>query len=180
MKKAVILASFVLFTAVVITTAWFVTPKFERIDLSKMSPIKEGSLAPDFEISSLEGDNFKLSDCLGKKLVLLFFWASWCPSCLEAKEELGKLKATIGGDKLKIVAINIGIGDSYEKVKKMQQKNRFPGAIYYDSGGKVSKRYGVSGVPFFVLINKGGQVIYAGHEIPKDIENVVLKEEAGT
>ena len=51
---------------------------------------KEGSRAPDFEGKSINGKQIKLSDYAGK-VVLMDFWASWCPPCREEMPAVNKI-----------------------------------------------------------------------------------------
>lgn len=52
--------------------------------------VEPGEPAPDFELETLEGETFKLSDLQGKK-VILNFWYSWCPPCIEEMRNTGIL-----------------------------------------------------------------------------------------
>ncbi|MEA2026807.1 MAG: redoxin domain-containing protein, partial [Chloroflexota bacterium] len=51
-------------------------------DESAAGPVTEGVAAPDFELTSLEGETMALSDFAGRPL-MINFWASWCPPCRE-------------------------------------------------------------------------------------------------
>ena len=62
--------------------------------------------AKDFELKDLDGTQVRLSDFRGKESVLLYFWASWCPSCIAIKPQVAKLRSDVGRDRLEILAIN--------------------------------------------------------------------------
>ena len=65
-----------------------------------------GHMAPDFVLKDLSGKTVSLSDYRGR-VVVLDFWASWCPPCRMAIEELVKLQAEKGHDGLVILGISM-------------------------------------------------------------------------
>lgn len=164
-KTKILIAIISIFLGIVIIT-WLMNPSFEEISIG-LKVLKEGEIAPDFTLPSvIDGSKFSLSDFRNSKYVLLYFWASWCPSCLEARPQIENLRKSIPHDRLEVLAINIGAGDSIESVRKFEKLHPISVPVLFDQGSKVSQSYGVRGVPFFVLIDPRGKIVYQGNELP--------------
>jgi peroxiredoxin len=128
-----------------------------------------GPAASDFELKDLDGTTVRLSNYRDKQPVLLYFWALWCPSCRAIKPDLAKLRTKVKQEDMEILAINVGHGDSLERVVQYQKGHPSPYPVLYDSGSKVTQSYQVQGIPLFILISKEGRVIYRDHRLPEDI-----------
>ncbi|MCX7823524.1 MAG: TlpA family protein disulfide reductase [Syntrophobacterales bacterium] len=151
-----------------VAVTWLRTPSFKEIDLT-LKTLKKGDAAPDFSLTSIfDGKRITLSEFRNSKYVLLYFWASWCPTCLETRPQLEAFRKNTPSDRLEVLAINIGDGDSIDSIKKLQMKYPLSVPVLFDEGSKVSRSYGVRGVPFFVLIDPEGKIVYQGNELPKD------------
>lgn len=124
--------------------------------------------APDFELQDLKGTNVKLSQFRGERSVMLYFWATWCPSCVSIKPHIAKVREKVPENDMQILGINVGEGDSLEKLKRYQEGHPVSWPILYDVGSKVSRTYQVRGIPMFVLVNKEGMVVYQGNDLPEN------------
>jgi peroxiredoxin len=125
--------------------------------------------AVDFELPNLNGSTVRLSKFRGERSVLIYFWATWCPYCLAVRPEISKLREKMGPSEMEILGINVGGTDSLERLKRYQEGHPVSWPILYDGDGKVSKAYGVQGIPLFVLVNKEGKVVYRDNEPPSDL-----------
>ncbi|MGV8073300.1 MAG: peroxiredoxin family protein [Syntrophobacteraceae bacterium] len=149
------------------TTLSAAAERQERITLAAL-PGSNSVPAPEFTLNDLNGGTVKLSVFKGQKPVLLYFWATWCPYCLTAKPQIARLREKIPASELEILGINVGEGDSPEKVKRYLAGHPAPYPILYDDGGKVSRSYRVQGIPLYVLIDKAGNFAYRGNTLPND------------
>jgi len=138
----------------------------EKTLLASLFGSSSGGPAPDFELKDLSGDSVRLSTFKGQRPVLLYFWATWCPYCIAAKPEVAKLRENVGRSELEILAINVGAGDTLEKLRKYQDAHPVKYPVLYDGGGKVTESYHVQGIPLFVLVDKQGNVAYRGGSVP--------------
>ena len=133
-----------------------------------------GMPAPDFRlIDALSGEEIKLSDYVGKPIILNF-WASWCGPC---KIELPELQAiqTKHGDDLIVLAVN-GDRESLEQIKYFGSKLNLTFNLLRDPKKEVTKAYGVWGLPKTLFIDRGGviQKQYTGSINQEIIENELL------
>jgi peroxiredoxin len=115
---------------------------------------QEGGPAPDFALRDLGGQEIRLSSLRGK-VVLLNFWATWCPPCREEIPSMVKLNRVMAGKPFQMLAVSIDQGGkpAIEAFFK-ESKSTLPALL--DSDGAVGKIYGITGVPeTFVIDTKG-------------------------
>ena len=112
--------------------------------------------APDFTVVDLSGKEHKLSDFVGKPIVLNF-WASWCGPCKSEMPDFEEAWKKYG-DKIHFVLVNLTDG-SQETVESASayidgQGYTFP--IYFDTAYSAAMAYGVNGVPVTYFIDGDG------------------------
>ncbi len=131
----------------------------------------------DFELPSLSTDSVKLSNFVGRKLVLLNFWATWCPYCVKEIPQLKEIYSRYKNKGLEIIAVNLG--ENPKSVEKFVKNYNIEYLVLLDQKGISARVYGVQGIPTNFLIDLKGNVIFAGHHIPdsKLIEGNLPKEE---
>jgi len=129
--------------------------------------------APDFELPDLDGNKIALSKYKGNRPVLFYFWATWCPHCMAAKPAIISIRKDIPESNLEILAINVGGGDSIERLKKYRQGHPMPYPLLYDGDQKVCRAYQVQGIPLFVLVDKEGKVLYRANELPRNVKELL-------
>lgn len=145
----------------------------EHMLLAWSANASSGRIAPDFELKDLDGNVLRLSQFNGKKPVLLYFWATWCPHCVASRPDIAAFREKVPESELQILGINVGAGDSLQKVQRFQKGHPTSWPILYDADQKVTESYGVQGIPLYLLINKKGEIVYQGHELP-DLQKYLL------
>lgn len=119
--------------------------------------VKEASPAPDINVISLKNEPLKLSDLKGK-VVMLNFWATWCPPCREEIPSMMKLNTTMAGQPFQMVAVSIDEG-GVPAIEAFFKESGFSLPTYTDPDGKAAKAYGVTGVPETFIIDKNGKMV---------------------
>lgn len=112
--------------------------------------------APDFELETLNGESIKLSDLKGKK-VIINFWATWCPYCVEEMPDLQKLY-----DKYKdegLILLGIDVGESKSKVDKFIKDKNLNFTILLDEKSEVAAKYGINSLPATIAVDENGVVV---------------------
>ncbi|BCS53960.1 TlpA disulfide reductase family protein [Geobacter sp. SVR] len=123
---------------------------------AKQAP-SENSPAPDVQVTALDGSTLKLSDLRGK-VVLLNFWATWCPPCREEIPSMMALEKSMSGKPFQMVAVSIDEGGK-QAVESFFQTSGFKLPAYTDPEGKAGKIYGITGVPETFIIDKRGILV---------------------
>jgi len=124
-----------------------------------MTAVKKPIAASDFKLQNMDEENIKLSDYRGK-VVLLNFWATWCPPCVREMPSMERLQQHVGTDKFKVIAINQmeEPDDVFAFTGQIELDQTFE--ILFDTDSKVSQAYAVSGLPTTYLIDKKGNIRY--------------------
>lgn len=124
----------------------------------------ESPKAPEITLKSPAGDAFPLAAFIGKKPVLLVFWASWCTLCTDEIPRLGKLN----GGRFTVVAVNEG--ESAWKTKRFIAMNAIDYQVALDADGAVAKAFQVPGVPACVILDKAGRIVFRGMGLPENVD----------
>lgn len=142
---------------IVLLIASLSTLTSQSIDYNKagIQPIKDIILGPDFTIKDLKGNDVSLSDYRGK-VVMLNFWASWCPPCRSEMPSMESLYKQLEGMDVEIVAVNLG--ETKEVAAKFINKEKYTFDVLLDSDNKVGSLYGVRSIPTTYIINKKGEL----------------------
>jgi peroxiredoxin len=123
--------------------------------------------AADFTLPDLDGQPVALNQFLGKKPVLLVFWATWCPECKAAIPEINAMATGPLAAKLQVLGLDFR--ESREKVANAVKARGIRYPVLLDEKGQVARAYGVAGIPTYVLIGRDGKVIYREHVLPGDL-----------
>ena len=170
-------------------------PAFEKViqlapdsDLAKLAKgfiyeiehLQIGMKAPDFTLTTLDGKEISLTSLRGK-IVLLDFWASWCPNCLAA---LPRLRATLKKfEDQPLQVIGISLDDTREEAESVLKHHDFPAVHSWHEAGAdhpVGVLYNVQELPTWYLIDANG-IIRArdpfGEKLEIAVEKIVKKME---
>jgi peroxiredoxin len=151
-------------TAFALATVFFwltaMAPSSQSGDRNPYSPKEIDKLdkqkAPDFTLKDLKGNTVTLSALKGK-VVLLNFWATWCPPCVAEMPQLNKLYKKLGPRGLHIVAVSTDNSIGY--VKDFVSKNAIDFTVLYDERRTTTRSYKVFSMPTTFLIDKNGFIV---------------------
>ena len=151
------------------------------IAFSPASVLRQEMIAPQFELRDLDGHRVRLSDYQWK-VVLINFWATWCPPCRAEMPDLVKLQREHGKEGLQIIGI------TYPPEKKVQVR-RFARSLKVNypiilGTRQIKSRFSSDEtLPLTVVINRDGKVsdiisgILLREEFDEKIKPLLMKKE---
>ncbi len=126
-----------------------------RLETLNIEPV-EKTLAPDFELKDLDGTTIRLHDLRGK-VVLLNFWATWCPTCRFEMPSMEALHKEFSSQGLAVLAV--ALRESAEDVQSFYKEQNISFPALLDHNGKASELYETWSLPTTFLINKRGYIV---------------------
>lgn len=113
--------------------------------------------ATDFSLRGLDGQTTSLSSMLGKKVIVVSFWATWCTPCLKEMPHLDKLQKELGGKGLQIMSISVDAAKDEAKVKSIVRSMAYTGLVLLDQEARVVNLFNPrKDMPWTMIIGKDG------------------------
>lgn len=111
--------------------------------------------APTFVLKDIKGGQKGLAD-FKDKVILLNFWATWCPNCREEMPSLEKLWKKYRSKGLVVIAISVDTNSGEIRALAHEQGLTFP--ILLDQEGAVRREYEITALPMTYIIGRDGKI----------------------
>jgi peroxiredoxin len=129
----------------------------------------------NFTLADFKGRKWTLKDLRGK-VVLVNFWATWCPPCRKEIPDLKALYKRFKGQGLVILGIS---DDDATKVRAFARHEKIAYPVLLDPGSKVKKLYSVQGIPMSFLYNRNGKLVAESMDMRTRKQFLGMLAEAG-
>jgi peroxiredoxin len=124
------------------------------------SPSTVTASLPDFELDTLGGETLRLSDQLGKKVILLDFWATFCDPCLLAMPHLNDLYKKYESQGFVILGVSVDGPESLSRVRSEVRKMGVEFPILLDPETEALALYNPkTSAPYSILIDRQGNIV---------------------
>ena len=159
MKNALTITLVLVFSLGALVTAGAETRSIsaEQIKALGLGRVTGTPDAPDLVLTDMAGKKVTLADLKGK-VILLNFWATWCPPCREEMPTLETLYQTYKDHK-NFVFLSVDSSEPKATVADFLAKNPYHFPVLLDLNGAVSAEYGISAIPTTYLIDPQGKVV---------------------
>jgi cytochrome c biogenesis protein CcmG, thiol:disulfide interchange protein DsbE len=128
--------------------------------LAGIGGILRAADVPEFSLKTLDGSTYRLRDDLGKKIIILDFWATWCEPCKKLLKRLQEIQDKYPG--VAVVAISVDDSSAYTKVSQYIKGKGFKFTVLLDPDSQVAKVLNPElKIPFTVIIDQAGAIAYA-------------------
>ena len=141
---------------------------------AQASGIAVGAKAPVVTVEDVEGKPVDLGQWIGKRPVVLEFWATWCSNCEELEPAMKAAHARYA-DRVAFVGVAVPMNQSPRRVKLYAEKHGLPLALLYDREGAAIDAYQVPATSYVVVVDAGGKVVYTGLGGDQDLAAAIEK-----
>jgi len=133
-----------------------------------------GKPAPEFNLPDLDGNKVELSSMKGKVLIL-DFWATWCPPCKEEVPHLVRLQSKYRDQGLQIVGLSLDKGGAPD-VKPFAEEHDVNYTMLIATDETAKAYGGVSMIPTTFVVDRSGVVVkrFIGYTTPEAFEEAIL------
>lgn len=133
-----------------------------------------GQPAPRISTTDLDGKVVDLSAWIGKRPVLLEFWATWCESCAALKPTVDAAFARFS-DRVEFIGIDVAFGETVPGVRAWLAEHRPGFRVLYDSSAAAIRAYDIQATSSVVLIGADGKVVYTGVGGTQDLAGALTR-----
>ena len=167
----------------VVRGEWFATVPVLALCLMVGAPVAAqedavgiavGARPPAVTVVDLAGKPVDLSTIIGKKPILLEFWATWCSRCAALLPKMEAARSRFG-DQMDFVAIAVAVGQTPAAVRRHLARHPSSFRFLWDSGGNAVRAFQAPATSFVVVLDRDGRVAYTGIGEEQDIEAAVKR-----
>jgi peroxiredoxin/outer membrane lipoprotein-sorting protein len=133
-----------------------------------------GGLAPDFSLRDATGNTVSLHDLRGK-VVIVDFWASWCPPCRAQMPVLQDMHKRLAGKGL--VVLGLDLGEDLQTVTEFAKQEHYTFTLLLGGEPLVDTQYYVAAFPTTFVIDRQGKIVFRQEGLgpPKELESAVTQ-----
>lgn len=135
--------------------------------------VQVGDVPPPRLGTDRNGDRINLEEMSGK-IVVISFWATWCPPCLKELPVLEAIHNSIGEDRLEVIAVNTEDSRTYRGA--LRRLKDYKMTLVHDRRGLLKRQYGVDGLPHMVIVGIKGIVVSVKRGYNEDMVVPIVEE----
>jgi len=134
--------------------------------------IPVGETPPAVTIETLSGDSVALSQWIGKKPVLVEFWATWCPICAELLPRMEAAQKKFG-DRAEFLVVAVAVNQTKNSVRRHLERHPMPFTFLWDGNGAAVRAFQAPSTSYIAVLDAKGRVVYTGVGADQDIEAAI-------
>jgi len=145
---------------IILLAAWFfgaMNPALSQTPGHGLTSLPVKATAPEFVLSDLDGGGHRLSDYQGK-VVIINFWATWCPPCREEMPSMQRAWEQLREEGIEMLAINVGEDEDAVFQFTANYPVEFP--LLLDQDSSVTAAWPVRGLPTTFVVDPSGRLVY--------------------
>lgn len=131
-----------------------------------------GSTPKAVTIEDLGGQPVDLGQIIGKKAVVVEFWATWCPLCRALEPQMAAARERYGG-RVEFIAVAVAVNQSKSSIKRHLERHPIPFRVLWDTNGNAVRAFQAPSTSYVVALDASGTVRYTGAGEDQDIEAAV-------
>ena len=136
--------------------------------------IPVGQTPPAVTIQDLDGNAVDLGRWVGKRPVIVEFWATWCPVCAELLPRMEAAR-TKYGDRVEFLVVAVAVNQSPNTIRRHLSRHPMPFTFLWDVNGNATRAFQAPATSYVVILDGQGTVVYTGIGADQEIEGALEK-----
>ncbi len=136
-----------------------------------------GTAAPAAEVQDLDGRPVNLAQLVGRKPVLVEFWATWCPVCAELLPRIAAAHQRFG-DRVDFIVVAVAVNETLASVRRHLEAHPLPFRFLWDVNGAAVRAYQAPTTSYVVVLDAGGRVVHTGTGADQDLDAALRRATA--
>ncbi len=136
--------------------------------------IPVGQTPPAVTIQDLDGNAVDLARWVGKKPVIVEFWATWCPICAELLPRMETAHKKYG-DRVEFLVIAVAVNESQSTVRRHLTRHPMPFTFLWDAGGNAVRAFQAPSTSYVAVLDAKGKVVYTGVGADQDLDGALKR-----
>lgn len=134
--------------------------------------IPVGETPPAVTLENLNGDTVSLARWVGKKPVIIEFWATWCPICDELLPRMAAAQKKYG-DRAEFLVVAVAVNQSKNSVRRHLERHPMPFTFLWDGNGAAVRAFRAPSTSYIAVLDAKGKVVYTGVGADQDISAAI-------
>jgi cytochrome c biogenesis protein CcmG, thiol:disulfide interchange protein DsbE len=140
--------------------------------------IPVGETPPAVTLENLNGDTVSLARWVGKKPLLVEFWATWCPICEELLPRMAAAQQKYG-DRAEFIVVAVAVNQTKNSVRRHLDRHPMPFTFLWDGNGAAVRAFQAPSTSYIAVLDAKGRVVYTGVGEDQDIDGALAKAVGG-
>ena len=136
--------------------------------------IPVGETPPPVTLENLNGDSVALSQWIGKKPMIVEFWATWCPICADLLPRMEAAQKKFG-DRAAFLVVAVAVNQSKNSVRRHLERDPMPFTFLWDGNGAAVRAFQAPSTSYVAVLDARGRVVYTGVGSDQNIEAAMQK-----
>ena len=136
--------------------------------------IPVGQTPPAVTIQDLDGNAVDLGRWVGKRPVIVEFWATWCPVCAELLPRMEAAHKKYG-DRVEFLVVAVAVNQSPNTVRRHLTRHPMPFTFLWDVNGNATRAFQAPATSYVAVLDANGKVVYTGVGAEQDLEAALAR-----
>ena len=127
-----------------------------------------GNVPAAVTVEDLDGQAVDLASIIGKKPVLVEFWATWCPQCERLFPRMEAAHARYGQE-VEFVVLAVAVNQTQRSIRRHLERHPMPFRVLWDTQGRATRAFQAYTTSYVVVLDAAGKAVYTGTGPDQDI-----------
>jgi thiol-disulfide isomerase/thioredoxin len=136
--------------------------------------LRLGTRVQPFQMEALNGQTVDLAQFIGRRPVVVEFWATWCSVCAALEPRLQAAQRRFGSQ-VEFLRVAVGVNQTPRTIQRYLERNPLPGRMVFDRDGRATRAFEAPATSYVVILDAAGRVTYTGVGEDQQLEAAIAR-----